>query len=62
MTDKEYRQRHAKKHKSYNFFLDKEKDKDIIKWLSHKTNVSRVIRESLREAMQNETEKAKKTD
>ncbi len=62
MTDKEYRQRHAKKHKSYNFFLSKQDDKDIIKWLSHKTNVSRVIRESLREAMQNETEKAKKTD
>ena len=46
---KHYMANYRKQNKPYCFFLHREKDKDIIKWLERQQNQSEAIREALRE-------------
>jgi len=43
-----YRKRYMRSHKMLTLLLDKEKDADIIDWLSSKDNRSEAVRELIR--------------
>lgn len=43
-----YRKRYMRSHKMLTLLLDKEKDADIIGWLSSKDNRSEAVRELIR--------------
>lgn len=46
-----YRKRYMRSHKMLTLLLDKEKDADIIDWLSSKDNRSEAVRTVLRDHM-----------